>query len=206
MTRHSSGKGSRATTGGGSPLPSLPASTITPPLSKLAMPMPERAAARQQRRVAVDIERQAVQRAQRRRDRQRDLRAGAEAGMARDRLLDHQPMMAAHAEMPAERRRDARAARSPSGPSTKVSRGSRQRHDGFGLAQRQAEAAEAPPGAAVEVEEAEMQAGGHSYGNGIRHLPPMGASCMHHGSLGARGHDSRFPSMEQARRPCMASI
>ena len=48
------------------------------------------AAARQQRRVAADIERQVVQRAQRRRDRKRDLRAGAEAGMARDRLLDHQ--------------------------------------------------------------------------------------------------------------------
>ena len=42
-TRHSSGKGSRATTGGGLPLLSFPASTITPPLSKLAMPMPDRA-------------------------------------------------------------------------------------------------------------------------------------------------------------------
>ena len=104
MTRHSSGNGSRATTGGGLPLSSLPASTMTPPLSKLAMPMPDRAAAIEQGRIAADVERQVVERAQRRGDGKGDLRAGAQAGMARDRLFDHQTVLTANAEMAAERR------------------------------------------------------------------------------------------------------
>ena len=95
MTRQSSGKGSRATTGGGLPLPSLPASTITPPLFEAGDADAGPGAAREQGRVAGGVERQAVQRAQRRRDRKRDLRAGAEAGMARDRLLDHQTVLRA---------------------------------------------------------------------------------------------------------------
>ena len=41
-TRHSSGNGKRAITGGGAAAASLPASTISPPSAKLAMPIPER--------------------------------------------------------------------------------------------------------------------------------------------------------------------
>ena len=70
--------------------------------------------------------------------------------------------------------------------------GPRQGHDRFGFAQRQADAAEAASGIAIEIEEAKMQAGGHSYGDGIRHLPPDGCIIHASRSLGARGHDSRF--------------
>ena len=68
-----------------------------------------------------------------------------------------------------------------------------------GSLERQADAAEAAPGAAVQVEKAEMQAGGHSYGDGIRHLPPSGCIMQHHGSLGARRHDNGFPRV--GKRP-----
>ena len=61
-------------------------------------------AAIEQGRIAADIERQSVERAQRRGDGKGDLRAGAQTGMARDRLLDHQTVLTANAEMAAERR------------------------------------------------------------------------------------------------------
>jgi hypothetical protein len=57
-------------------------------------------AARQKRCIAADIERQAVQRAQRCGHRECDLRAGTEARMARDGALDHQAVMRADAELP----------------------------------------------------------------------------------------------------------
>ncbi len=79
-------KGSRATTGGGLLLPSLPAPTMTPPSAKRGCRCRSGRLAPTGRRVALCIERQVVKCAQRCCDGERDLRAGAEAGMVRDRL------------------------------------------------------------------------------------------------------------------------
>ena len=146
MTRHSSGKGSRATTGGG------PAAAVLAGIDDHAAIVEAgdadagAAAARQQRRVAADVERQVVQRAQRRGDGKRDLRAGAEARMARDCLL-RSPGGAGRGcrGACAERRQMRRGAFALGAFDQRLAR-PRQRDDGLGLAQRQADAAEAPSG------------------------------------------------------------
>ena len=145
MIRHSSGKGSRATTGGGLPLPFLPASTITPPSLKLAMPMPDRLPRASSIASPSTSSGRLMQRAQRRGDGERDLGAGTETGMARNRLFDDQPVLGANAETLAQRRQMRGRALAFRPFDDGLAR-PRQRHHGLGLAERKAEAAEAAPG------------------------------------------------------------
>ena len=163
-------------------------------------------AARQQRRVAAGVEGQAVERAQSRRDRERDLRAGAEPGVAGDCFFDDEPVPGPDAEAAChggEVRGSAIAFRTDDDSLARP----RQRHHGFGLAQRQAKAAEATAAAAAGVKKAEMEAGGHSYGNRIRHLPPGGCIICITEVLGARRYDSGFhlqgkpPGLPQPEMP-----
>ena len=188
MIRHWSGKGSRATTGGGLPL-SLAGIDDDAAVLEAGDADAGPAAARQQRCVAVDVERQVMQRTQRGGDGERDLRAGTEAGVTRNRLFDDEPVLGANAETLAQCRQmrcGAFAFRPLDGGLART----RQPYHGLGLAERKSETAEPAPGAAAGIEKAEMETGGHAYGNGIRHLPPVG--CIIHGRLGARTHDSRF--------------
>ena len=180
MTRHSSGKASRATTGGGPPLLPLPASMITPPLSKLAMPMPERRAARQPGRVAGDSRAagRAACAAPRRPQARSACRSRGRHGAgsparppggggsgcrgARTAWRDGKP----RARFPGLRRRSRRARDSVTTVSGSLS--------GRPMLPKRR------PDCAVRIEKAKMQAGGHFYGNGIRHLPPSGCIIMHH--------------------------
>ena len=146
-------------------------------------------APRQPGRVVGDSQRKAVQCAQRGRHRKRDLRAGPEASMPRYGLLNHQTMAGSDSKVLAQRCQVASRATAFRAFDGGILR-TRQRYDGFWFAERQTDAAEAASGLAVRIKEAKMQASGHFYGNGIRHLPPSG--CIIHGRLGARTHDSRF--------------
>ncbi len=93
--------------------------------------------------------------------------------MGGDGLLDHQPVVRANAECAAQRVEMTGSALAL-GSFDQRGRMTRQADHGLGLAQRQADAAESTAAAAVQVEKAEMQAGRHFYGDGIRHMPPNG--------------------------------
>ena len=129
-----------------------------PPLEEADAEAGARAAVEQQR-VACHVERQAVQRAQRRRDRERELRARAETRMGRNGLVrpsrdgrPQAPSTLLHARRGSARRAPRPDRRRSCAPRALIVEPRAQAAD------RQAEAAEAAAEPAVQIEKSEMQA------------------------------------------------
>ncbi len=166
-------------------LPSLPASTMTPPSAKLATPMLERPLSRQQRRVALRIERQVVQRAQAP-PRRRARSACREPRPAWRGSLPRRPADAAHGcRGVSPSWRDAPQRGRFRGPVTIASpdRDSVTTVSARTKASQGCRSGRPPPPLGSRKPEAEMKASGHSCGNGIRHLPPGGCIMCIAGSF-----------------------
>ena len=178
MMRHSSGKGSRATTGGGLPLRVCAGIDDDAAVLEAGYADAGPAAARQQRRVAVDVERQvdAAYAARRRRQARSACRSRGRRGAG-------SPVRSTRrcwARMPRCLQSVARcaAARSLSGPSTEVSPERDSLTTVSGWLSGSPRLPNRRPALPLGIEKTEMETGGHAYGNGIRHLPPVG--CIIH--------------------------
>src|SRR5690606_7223051 len=108
------------------------------------------------------------------------LRAGSEADMGRDRMLDHEMMAGLDAKVTGERFEMTRGAVAIR-PLDCRSISQREADKRFRLVQRQTQATKAPTGAAIQVKKPEMEPGRHRRGHTIRHLLHFG--CRMHQSV-----------------------